>query len=121
MFDIILAAALGIICTEAVTELVVHSEIFRPLREKIGSYSEFTFTLINCGYCFSVWTAAFFSLVLGPNLPCSSRLLNFLVWLLFFHRCSNFLNDFADKYFPNKSSLEVNFDEADKMFGIDSK
>lgn len=47
---------LVVIATEAITEIIVNSEIFSGLR-KFLSKSNFFGTLVNCGYCMSVWVA----------------------------------------------------------------
>lgn len=113
---------LGIICTEAITELIVHSVIFKPIRDYISSLSNFTHELVGCGYCISVWAAMFCSFLVAPlTLPTHFFAANWLIWTLTFHRLSNFLNDFADRYISDHHSEDAEmFKEADKFFGIES-
>lgn len=115
----IVAVILAVICTEAITQLVVHSEMFRPLRE-FAEFSDFTETLVSCGYCFSVWAALLCSYWMAPlAFPTSYWAINWIIWTLVIHRLSNFLDDFADRYLEGPYIMNQNpFANADEHFGI---
>jgi len=61
----ILTLLLIVIATEAITEILVKSELFEPLRKYLFSRSvdskvfKFFHDLLDCGYCTSVWIAFF--------------------------------------------------------------
>jgi hypothetical protein len=89
---------LAIIFTEALTEIVVKSEIFSPLRAKIfklgqnNKFFNWLHRLFDCGYCFSVWAGAlvaFFVLEL--------RFLEWFIVTLVLHRLSNLFHNFMDR------------------------
>lgn len=56
--DYIIAWLLVIIATEAITEIVVDSALFEPLRGWAIRHLLILARLINCGYCMSIWVAA---------------------------------------------------------------
>ena len=89
----------AIILTELLTELVVKSEIFRPIRERLGKTGAFFQSLLSCGYCFSVWAAAGVVVLLGVSYPLSGQLLvDYLLSGLIVHRLANYLHNFNDKW-----------------------
>lgn len=45
-----------VVATEAVTEIVVESELMDPVRMRLGR-SWFLGSIVTCGYCLSVWVA----------------------------------------------------------------
>lgn len=109
MIELILA----IICTEATTELVVHSQIFEPFRNFMYRLGEFQHKLVSCGYCFSIWASFLFAILLAPySEPTYWIPINIFIWMLVIHRASNFLNDFADRYLREPDT----FDRANRMF-----
>lgn len=111
-----LSIALGVICTEAVTELVVHSEIMQPMRAYLEEFSDFIGKLVNCGYCCSMWAAIPSAYFMAPlTIPTNIWLANLVIWILVFHRLSNFLDDFVDKYLRE----DMPFQKADDFFGVD--
>ena len=85
--------------TELLTELVIKSEIFRPVRNSIFKLGDWFTKLFSCGYCFSVWAAA--GVVLISN---TSYTLTGTYWIdlgltaLVVHRMSNILHNVIDKY-----------------------
>ena len=98
---------LAIVLTEAITELVVKSELFYPIRRFFFKRkSSFIFnwfhSLMDCGYCFSVWAGWFVSLmyvifsdgfVLFNNI-----ILNWFFMGVVFHRLSNVLHYLVDVF-----------------------
>lgn len=99
---IIAAIILAIIATEATTEILVESNIFAPLRSKIASkaYPEdpqklsnswlFINSLINCGYCLSVWVSFFYVIILNVVQPLGLPVSLLLVFSI--HRLSNWMH-----------------------------
>lgn len=87
---------LAVILTEAVTELIIESEIFEPIKLKIMRIGQFFEKLLTCGYCMSVWTGIcasyLFQLTIG---------LKYLSWFeplilgFVIHRLSNLYHDFT--------------------------
>lgn len=115
----IISVIIAVICTEAITQLIVHSEIFRPLRNLAENAGDFTGNLVNCGYCVSVWAAIPCAFFMAPlAFPSEYWQLNWFIWMLVIHRLSNFLDDFADRYLSNPIIEENPFSEADEHFGI---
>jgi len=47
---------LAIIATEALTEIVVHSELFAGIRKELSMFWFFR-EMLECGWCVSVWMA----------------------------------------------------------------
>ena len=94
---------LAVILTELLTELVVKSEIFKPLRKKLPNYvipfHDWMEELLSCGYCFSVWVAAgvVILLQLVYNLT-GWYLVDLALMSLIVHRLSNYLHNFNDKW-----------------------
>ena len=79
---------LCIIAAEALTQLACKAEIFDKLREWLKSLSTFTFLLLTCPYCVSVWAAAFVTL-----LYFTWEYSQIFVIGLVIHRLSNFAHD----------------------------
>jgi hypothetical protein len=96
MYILILKIIAAVICTEAMTELAVKSELFLPLRKflfesKLGIF-RFIHKIFDCGYCFSVW-AAMLSIVLIYNINIFTI---HLMAVLIIHRLSNLLHSLGD-------------------------
>lgn len=89
---------LSIVFTEAITEVVTKSEIFSPLRAyvfKLSSGNKFfkwLHQLLDCGYCFSVWSGAFTAALLFRD----CELLHIFVIAIVLHRLSNTLHNIID-------------------------
>lgn len=89
----------AVVFTEALTELIVKSQIFSLPRTWISSRSSFFKELLSCGYCTSFWAALAFTIGSGMVLPFTqSRLLDFLVTVLVIQRLSNVLHNVIDKW-----------------------
>jgi len=101
----IIAGILLVLATEAVTEIIVASEfpIFYWFRKwwatytfpqgppKVGFWQHIrvaVYKLFTCGYCFSVWTAAFFA-IWTPFDYFDYKCINWIVSLFCIHRLSN--------------------------------
>lgn len=98
---LILSLFFSIIVTEAVTELLVKSEFFKPLRawffaRRSKKVFNFIHELLDCGYCTSVWIGFVTSLVL-VNLNLISPFVDWFVAWLVVHRCSNLWHFIIDR------------------------
>lgn len=94
----------SIICVEALTELIIKSELFLIWREKQKKYSEFRDSLFSCGYCFSFWAAmpvAFIYTLILYRYSLLNLLLFFpavIFFVLVMQRCANFIHYFVDRW-----------------------
>lgn len=74
MLQILLIWWFFIIFVEAVTEIIVDSDFFFPIRNSLGKLpffvGRFFVALLGCGYCVSVWVAALVAWML-PGSPVS--------------------------------------------------
>ncbi len=85
--------------SEAITEVVVKSEMFKPVRNLISKLGSWPEKLFSCGYCFSMWSAGAVVLVAGTSYPITGMpLVDLGVMSLVVHRLSNFIHNFNDKY-----------------------
>lgn len=92
--------------TEALVELLVKSEFFRPPREFVSRWA-FPKKLFNCGYCMSVWVAmGMIAAIPTVMLPLSDwPFVNVLITLLLVHRMSNIMHNVIDKWTDKYYSL----------------
>lgn len=106
MLLILFKLLLAIVTTEAITELVVKSEFFHPLRKtifKLGKHINifnWVHSLLDCGYCFSVWSSALVTFLLFKSDFLRFGLEGLLamgVFTLFIHRLSNLFHSIMDK------------------------
>ena len=79
---------LCIVAAEALTQLACKAEIFDRIREWLKSLSTFTFLLLTCPYCVSVWVASCVTLMYF-----TWEYSQFFVIGLVIHRASNFAHD----------------------------
>jgi len=87
-----------IVGIEALTELVVKSEFFSPLRnfflnKKSKKLYGFINNILQCPYCFSVW-AALIVICMSYN---SYSI--FILYVLFVHRLANVCHNIFDKLY----------------------
>ena len=102
VLSILVYTAASVILTEAITELVIQSQISEPFRFWLyRTRGGFLKKLFSCGYCFSVW-AALLPVAVFPVLFTLSGPSKFIVpvflWIII-HRMSNFLHNINDNYF----------------------
>ena len=94
LFKLILA----IVATEAITEIVVKSELFFPLRKWLYNREnpilKFIHQVLDCGYCFSVWAAMLVTLCLFVM---DNNVTYTIIVILFVHRFSNLFHFLVDK------------------------
>ena len=89
---------LCILLTELTTELVIKSEIFKPVREIIFKLGDWFTKLFSCGYCFSVWAATGVVFLTNTSYPLiGNHWLDLGLMALVVHRLSNYLHNFNDK------------------------
>lgn len=91
---------LFVIAVEAITEILVESEIFRWPRETLARANGLIGTLVHCGYCTSVWVSAALSWAfvtcawaIVPNFWVS-----FIVTTFVLHRLSNLWHELTSKW-----------------------
>ena len=98
MLPVFLVVLLAVLCTEALTEIVVKSLLFEPVREKVFPSAR----VLRCGHCFSLWASAlvcsvsvFFAF---PHIMHPHRLVKLFLMMLVVHRLSNYLHMFIDRF-----------------------
>lgn len=85
--------------SEVITEAVVKSELFKPVRNLISKLGAWPEKLLSCGYCFSMWAASGVVFLSGVAYPVTGMyLLDIGMTALVVHRLSNFIHNFNDKY-----------------------
>ena len=103
MIELIIKFIAAIVATEAITELVVKSEFFEPLRKWLFESElktlNFIHRIVDCGYCFSVWAALFNILIL---FILDYRIMDFVILTVVVHRLSNMLHFIIDRLNANK-------------------
>lgn len=105
MFNVYLIVrfVIGVVLTEAVTEIVTKSEIFRPFRETIfligqGNWLfKWLHNLIDCGYCFSMWSGMLMSVLLLSEVNIVHYTIDWFIIAIILHRASNVLHNVIDK------------------------
>lgn len=92
----------AIILTEALTELIVKSEILSPIREfffnrKSNKLFNKIHDLLDCGYCTSVWIGWIFAILLVNDISLINKYIDWFFMGLILHRLSNFLHNVYDR------------------------
>lgn len=89
--------------TEAITEILVKSEVFSPIRRRLFSlrgkssgYAWFS-DLIECGYCSSVWVGCAMSWLLISDFGLVNIYIDWFLLGLVVHRCSNVVHFCIDR------------------------
>ena len=95
----------AIILTEAITQLITKSELFKPIRKfffkkRENRFCSWIHDLLDCGYCTSVWV--------GLGVVACMLFVNNIVLNVFFagivlHRLSNVLHFVIDRIDRNSS------------------
>lgn len=98
----IIILAIAVISIEAITEILVDSKIFLPLRLYISKKAlpdiptgkstiyNFIHELISCGYCTSVWVSMFVTMLLTFNdIRIFKPIINEMILVFCLHRLSN--------------------------------
>lgn len=101
--ELILRFLAAVIATEAITELVVKSEFFAPLRKRLfesdNRILNFVHEILDCGYCFSVWAGAFSGVMF---FVCSNYIVDLFMIAIIIHRLSNIVHFMIDRLNSNK-------------------
>jgi hypothetical protein len=86
-----------VICVEAITEIIVSSELMFSIRDILSRMSpNFMGRLLNCGYCTSVWVSACFALF-APKLF-NIYILDYVISMFVIHRLSNMLHELFKRW-----------------------
>jgi len=103
MLNELLILAFLVIAVEAITEIIVASTLFQPIRNFIAKKASssriagFFAKLTQCGYCASVWIAFLLAWIIQIDI------INFFIsWVVFtfvLHRLSNFWHEFLSRWF----------------------
>lgn len=103
MIELVIRFIAAIIATEAITELVVKSEFFEPIRKRLfeseSKILNFIHRILDCGYCFSVW-AGLLNILILFIFNCS--VVDFLTLTVVVHRLSNVFHFMVDRLNVNK-------------------
>lgn len=93
----------AIVLTEAITEVIVKSEIFQPLRAKIfylgqsNKFFKWFHDLLDCGYCFSVWAGCTVALFLCKDFSLLHPYFDWFILGIVLHRFSNLFHNIMDR------------------------
>ena len=94
---------LAVIFTEALTEIIVKSEFFSPLRAKIyklgkgNKFFDWLHRLLDCGYCFSVWAGVLTAVLFFRDVELVHKSIDWFLVGLVLHRLSNLFHNIMDK------------------------
>ena len=100
---IIIKFLLAIILTEAITEIIVKSEFFSPLRARIfklgqeNKFFDWLHSLLDCGYCFSVWASMLVAILFFRDVPLLHWSINWFFVAMVLHRLSNLFHNIMDR------------------------
>jgi hypothetical protein len=95
--------------TEALTELLTKSEFFYPFRKFLFKKREnkifnFLHSLLDCGYCTSVWVGCFLGLLFFGKIVIIYKWVDWVIVGLFLHKASNILHNLIDLiYYKGKN------------------
>jgi len=89
----------AVILTEAITQLITKSEVFRPIRKfffirKENKFFNWVHDLLDCGYCTSVWVGWFVAICM---ITINDIILNVFFAGIVLHRLSNVLHFIIDR------------------------
>ena len=100
---ILIKFLLAVILTEALTEIIVKSEFFSPLRAKIyklgkeNKFFDWLHRLLDCGYCFSVWAGGLTAFLLFRDVGLIHESIDWFLVGLVLHRLSNLFHNIMDR------------------------
>jgi hypothetical protein len=92
---------IAVIITEGLVEVLAKSEIFSPVRKwffdrRSNKVFNFIHSLVDCGYCLSVWVGTFVGIVL-LNLHIVHPAIDWFIVGLLLHRLSNLWHNIIDR------------------------
>lgn len=101
----LLILAILVICVEAITEIVVASKITLGIRNWLLKNAKFLGSLINCGYCTSVWVSATLAWFVPINMSAMvvdagffNKIIDYVIFLFVIHRLSNIWHEFIVRW-----------------------
>ena len=71
------------IYSASLTIIIVHSEIFRPIREWILNRSSKLGYLVQCPMCLGVWIGGIWAAIFGGDILLQSLLTSLLSWIIY--------------------------------------
>lgn len=89
---------LAIVYVEAMTEIIIESDIFFEVRNSLTRRNNYFGKLFSCGYCMSVWVSASIAWALDGVIT-GFVLFDFVVKLFVLHRLSNVLHELWRRWF----------------------
>ncbi len=98
---------MSVILTEAITEIVTKSELFEPLRSKVfnlgqkNKFFHWLHSLLDCGYCFSVWSGMLVALLFFKDIDLLHWSLDWIFVAIILHRTSNLFHNVIDRIHGN--------------------
>ncbi len=98
---------------ESVTELFTKSIFFYPLRKLLFKGKKnviclFLHSLLDCGYCTSVWVSMFISIFFVTSFNLSNKvIINYFILVFILHRLSNLIHFLIDVIKLQKEKLEL--------------
>lgn len=107
------------IFVEAVTEIIVSSDIFLSFRNFVGQHSSFFGQLIHCGYCASVWVSASVAWI-PSTIVVGYPWLDYIVYVFVLHRLSNLFHELTCKWM-NRSPLSMAIHKTEAVIIQDEK
>ncbi len=115
---------------ERTVEILVDSKLFAPIRNYIATkaipdegskppiFWKFIYDLTSCGYCLSVWVAAFYALFFTINIA-ENKYANFLINLMLLHGLSNIIHVvYMIVYRGQVKYIHLTIKEEDKEDGL---
>lgn len=94
---------LAIIFTEAITEIITKSELFSPIRTRVfkkakdNKVFDWLHSLLDCGYCFSVWSGFFVAIVFFRDVGLIHPSIDWFFVAIVLHRLSNMFHNILDR------------------------
>ena len=92
---------IAVVLTESITEIVSKSSLFEPVRKwfftrRQNNVFNFIHSLLDCGFCLSVWVGTFIGIVL-LNFKIVGVFVDWFIIGLLLHKCSNVLHNLIDR------------------------
>lgn len=99
MIQALIIWAGAVIFVEAITEIIISSEILFRFRNFITKLNRNILgKLVSCGYCMSVWVSILIAWSL-PGCITSIWLLDVIIKIFILHRCSNVIHELFSRWF----------------------
>jgi hypothetical protein len=116
IFKLLLGWFAAVVAVEAITEVVVQSDLFIKLRNVLFKISPgFLGKLLSCGYCFSVWVS-----IIGwfmPGTITNIYILDGILRVFLLHRLSNVIHEFFMRW-EKRLPLVIVFNKVNEEFQL---